>query len=729
MVKKLTVFMVAMFLSVTCISANDDSENNLFLTSNYAQQDETSQAKQIYDIPSTFEKVMESDALEVYLKRDTFALRIRNKESGYIYSSNLNEYAEAGLNNVWESYFESGVTIDYFDKNNNLKTVSISKVKTNKVNYKISNNKIEAEVDFRQQKIKLTVVLELDNDQLSMSLPYDKITDKDKILSSVIVLPGLGATKAKLNDGYFMLSDGVGALARFNEIYSSLSTPYSKTYYGIDYGIESFGGLGYNQADPATNEYPFYGVVHGINTNGFVNWVEQGAANATLLMYPAGVISDYFFITNRFNYRFAFKQPISEKEDVSAKMKDTFKYDAKEVYKFATDDANYVGLTNLYKSELIKQTQAKKLTIEQANIPLRINYVGSTLTTGFLDLKNQKLSTFKDVEKAYKYLHEKGIKNQNIVLSNFAPVFSSDPFDFIGAVGSKRDLESLSKQVLTNQNQLTIDLDLSWVKKGSLSIGSDAQRNVNGRFIGWTSGFGTKEFDLYAPNVDYLKNAVADALKAKESSLFTGIAIDAFINSDFNEKTQSREDNIKKLSKTLHDAQAKKSVETWRSTGYSLGNANATMYNYMSHSLYPYFTDTVPIVPILSSGYMQTYGNASINFSSDPQRDMLRSIEFQILPRYVLMTEPTSAMELYRIQGIGQFDAWKDQMVKQYQYIDGALQYTQGAQIVDYTVLAPGVNRVAYDNGYVILVNYQAHDFTYKDQVVKANDYLVVKEG
>lgn len=724
MFKKIVLSVLSLCL---IMPATHSKAANVIDTSAFARQDNTTSAKPVFEITSDFDLVLENDKLALYLNEQHMSIRVLNKESGYIYSSNLDDYEAKGINSLWQSYFDSGVTIEYFDKNNLLKSNSLTSSDANVVTYQFENDRMIASVDFALQKISFDVIVSLKGDEVSSSIPFESISDENGLLASVVLFPGMGATQAKDNDGYFLMADGIGALVRFDQVYSNLSVPYASPYFGNDYGINEYSNSAYNQRDAASNNFAYYGVVLGINTDGFVNWVESGSHHATLQMYPAGLISDLYFITNRFDYRYAYLQPISDTETISSKMKDMFDYDAKETYKFASEKANYVGLTQLYKDFLVQTKEIKTVVNEKTAIPLQIRFVGTSLTAGVLNLKTFVYSTLNGVSTAYDYLASQGVESLHISLDSFNERFNSNTLDYVSSVSRGNDLKHLSETILTNNDQLDYVDNMQWLLKGRINVSKSARRTVSGRFMSYNEMFAGNKLEFFSPNQQYLHKTVTANLNSKQASLFSGVFVDSYIDSDFNGQMKSRENEASIHHDFMKQIAQNKSIQSGLASADNIGFADYTTNNVISHSLYPYFSDTVPLVSILTSGYTINY-TRPLNFSSDLNVDLLKAIEYNLMPQYYMMTQPASTKLILENNSIGQFDNWKESILEQYTFANDALKYVYNAQIIDYQVIERGVNKVVYDNGYSIIVNYLDNSVVYDGQSIASNNYLVVKE-
>jgi hypothetical protein len=55
-------------------------------------------------------------------------------------------------------------------------------------------------------------------------------------------------------------------------------------------------------------------LIHGVNQQGYLTIIEEGQAYATLTVYPADVITDFFFAYTTFIYRSSYRQPLNQSQ-------------------------------------------------------------------------------------------------------------------------------------------------------------------------------------------------------------------------------------------------------------------------------------------------------------------------------------------------------------------------------------------------------------------------------
>jgi hypothetical protein len=134
-------------------------------------------------------------------------------------------------------------------------------------------------------------------------------------------------------------------------------------------------------------------------------------------------------------------------------------------------------------------------------------------------------------------------------------------------------------------------------------------------------------------------------------------------------------------------------------------------------SQYVFQTDAVPFLQMVLRGTMEVYGPYS-NFSFYTQSDILRMIDYNISPAFILTKKPsyhlssTSSAELYSTE----FDQYEELIKKVYGQVNEALSQVIGYTWTDRIVLENGVIQNTYTKGSetkTIIINYTDENVTY----------------
>jgi len=138
------------------------------------------------------------------------------------------------------------------------------------------------------------------------------------------------------------------------------------------------------------------------------------------------------------------------------------------------------------------------------------------------------------------------------------------------------------------------------------------------------------------------------------------------------------------------------------------------------------FTDTVPFIPIVLSGYKHVYGR-SANFFANTSNELLRMVDYHIFPNFFLTNESATLLLNTSSNTIftSRFGDWKDEIIRQYNFVNDALKHVINAQFTSRKVLMPGVVRNTYNNGVTIYINYTGSLVNVDGLLIDAMSYEV----
>jgi hypothetical protein len=124
---------------------------------------------------------------------------------------------------------------------------------------------------------------------------------------------------------------------------------------------------------------------------------------------------------------------------------------------------------------------------------------------------------------------------------------------------------------------------------------------------------------------------------------------------------------------------------------------------------------------------MEMYGPYS-NFSFYTDQDVLRMIDYNIYPNFVLTDNPaylltdTNSRNFYSTE----YSLYEDLIESIYSRVNNALSPVLNADWVDREVLENGVILNTYSNGVEIVINYKEEAYTYNSVTVQPESFEVV---
>ncbi|PEJ59239.1 hypothetical protein CN692_07105 [Bacillus sp. AFS002410] len=716
------------------------NENTQKFTSNQFTQMEVhkNNIKSLNGSLTGFEKIAENEKLALYVNSESLAIKVKNKSNGYVWSSTLDHMENYKLNSTWKQFVESAITIEYLNMQGKLRKESITTNSAN-INLKKKADGFDANISFRQAKIKMKLSVQLTENDIVVTIPETNIIEMGKVkIVSANVYPFLGASKEDDIPGYMFIPDGSGALIRYEKSGVKMESPYSATIYGEDKGITS------TIPSEDTNEsykasIPVFGVVHGDNQNALLGIIEKGDNYARIDAYKAGLSTEFNWVTSHFTYRYAYKQPTSKNQKSGKAMdliqKKRNKFDIKLHYKILVyKNANYVGMAKSYQSYLIKTGILKD---KSSNHPmLRLEFLGGEKKEGLFWDSVVSMTPISKLPKYVNELEKKGVDDFFIVYKgwNKNGLTGTFPkkFPFERKLGSKGEVKDTVKELKKKDIPLYFYTDYTKAYEGSSSLfgGSNIAKQVNTKAImGVENGY--NYYYLHPEkSIDYAKK---DKKKYKKYEM-ENLAVDGVGNelySAFNDRhTSTREKSKKSIKKVLNVLNSGDVDKTalYEPNAYAWGMTDKYLDIPMGSSNYLYVSDTVPFLQIALKGYVDYYAPFS-NFWSNQEEELLKLIDYGAYPSFYLtekksyLLSETPSRDLYT----SEFKAWKKEVIKQYDVIQKSLKLVKDDSIVSRDVLSEGVVKVTYSNNISFIINYTNTPYKNGGLTVAAKDFAVMK--
>lgn len=680
-----------------------------------------------------FEQIAENESLIIYINPTSLALKIYNKKSDYLWSSTIDNKENEKLNNTWQNYVESAVTITYIDSKNRSSTESIT-TDQSEVEIQKNENGFSAKVKFSESKITVGFEVKLDGEELVVHVPQAQVEDglKNKIVS-LDVYPFLGATKNDEVQGYMFVPDGSGALIRYQDSSKNKATaPYIGNVYGTDLGFAPTLGTTEIQA-PEQIYAPIYGIVHGEKQQGLSAIIESGSEYSQIQAYPAGLSTEFNILFSRFTYRQQYFQPTSkDMTGVNVYQTEMNEFDATLRYSFHENDtASYVGFAKEYQEYLLAHNMLTQKTASE--VDMRIEFLGAERKEGLIFSSVLPLTTFEQAQEIIQDLYSEDVKNLDVAYRGYTKggLSGTNPqhFPLERKVGTKAELEQL--QMLLDENGSEFGMYLDFVLADSevknYSGTKDVAKAANTATIAQT------KFDytnLYLTASKTQENGLKALEKLNELGIDTvslpNIGTNSFTDSNTNQAVTRTEtiSAYQELLNSYHEQEIQTGL--YRPTANNFIYADEIYDTPMNSSQYLYFTDTVPFLQIVLKGYIDYYAPFS-NFSADLTDETLRMIEYGAFPAFYLTAEPTSLLKKTGSQDVysAEYTLWKEEIIRQYDIIQKALTGVQGETIEDRVVVEPGVVKVIYSNDQHIYVNYTTQQKNIDGIEIPAKDFAV----
>jgi hypothetical protein len=687
---------------------------------------------------SDYELIASNSNLELFVNRRDLSIIIHNRITDYYWGSTVNvDYNDLDddynplypelynseddgfVSNNVKRRVRSAIAIEYtsksstsirFDSDNLLSAGSKISFKRNP-----GFKGFSADIQFGLSKIKLTLEVELLNDRLDIRIPYDKIIeDETFLLGRVIVYQYFGAVYLDKIPGYYFIPDGSGALVRFRDIKNSES--YSKRFYNTDIGISSVyrtPQTGYQEGDILANTY---GIVHGENKDAVQVIITSGDYYSTLKIDPARTTSYFWNIYPYFIFRNSYTQYLNASHSLSiTQLQDNaIPFDINMQYIFlSNEDANYVGFANTYRDYLLKGNKIIDHNLSP-NIKINIDSIG--LVYKDLGMFNSPvvMTSIKELENIIDDLKDNGVKDYIATYSGWSkggagegPVYKS----LSSKLGTKKEFINFNK----NYNVYLVEH--AGFTNGDYKLKNSEKIYSLNHMPQESSDFGVmtakKSAELIKSNYNRIQKKYGDV-----SFLISGLSQTYFTNF-YNNKIETRDSFDTAYSTLLHELSGIVPYYAYANLWFS-----EDLFQMPVHSSnIGIYTDTIPFVQIVLSGYSNLYGD-QLNYYSNPKTEVLRLIDYNVMPSVMLTNESSYLFKDtgYEYIFTSKYSDWKDEVTYIYDYINDALSSVRDKTIIKREVLGVGVYKTTYSNNKIIIVNFSDKDFN-------NGVYSVVKSG
>lgn len=693
-------------------------------------------AKVLADVPASYEKAAENNRFILYVNPATLGIKVENKENSYVWDGTLDEKDEK-LNQSWQSFFESGLTVEYMDAKHK---ISMAPVTGEQVKIAVVNieHGFSANIQYEEPGISLQMDVTLTEDAVEFQVPADSIkeTNKDNRLQSLYMYPFFGATKGVQADkGYMLIPDGSGALVSLNQ--QTIATqPFVGRVYGDDLGmngsLSDTGQMSDSLALAPDQIYiPVFGITHQEGGNAFVSMITGGAPYSEIRSYPSGVTTVYNWTVAKWIYREQYFQPVDKKGkgvNLNQEVKNEFDASLK-VMLLSGTQADYSGMANRVQRELIRQGELPASKQDGAkSIPLHIEILAADSQKQMIGREVIPMATLPQMEQMIDDLRAHEVDRMVVVVRGWtkggASGASPTHFPFEDKVGSGDDWKAFVEKYKALGIPVYFFTDYVVVDKSAGGFGKvDIAQSVSKQLL-----------SLY--NAHVLQPSSTWKLFEREISAFkkngmANIAMDslgAMLFSNYGKSASTRSQSMETY-KSMLSEHSSGNIALYRPNQYLWKYTDRMMDVPMHSSGFLLETEQVPFLQLVLKGYVDYYTPAS-NFYANPQEELLRMIDYGSYPSFFLTHEDpikllnTGSSWLYT----SQYSVWKDQIVKQYRTVTDALQPVADATFEKREEVQEGVFRNRYSNGTVIYINYAMDAVTVDGILIPAQGFLV-KEG
>lgn len=706
------------------------------LSNRYTQPDEPFELVTSVLDTTDFELVAQTEIAQLWLNRNEHTIRMVDTRSGYIWGA-IPLTDARNLNASWRSYAASIVSIECFDSKYNEKRYGM--LDNAQVVYRLAEDGFAFDAYFEALGIRFSGSVRLQHNALSCQIVPDSFREEgDFLLKSLVFSPYLGSVYGDEVPGWFLLPDGPGALMRFRQSGSYISG-YDKRIYGKDLSVDTI-----NEAQSLNanrpNDYllpenqvliPVFGIAHGIEQHGLLVVVENGAEYASIVATPAGLGNTrYNSIMARFEYRQKYTKSTTRSGAGSLVPQEEINVvNPRQTYYMLTgQDADYDRMAVYYRNLLLQEGE---LIPKSDSVSLKLEVIGTDVRQESLWKSWKVFTKLTDIPGMVDSLQADAVNQVDVVLrqytqKNKAGAMLSD------AVGSLEELNKLNVHLQTRDHRLFVHLAPVQANIDQVNLRLNTANTMGKSPIVINRQNPSLVYPVtYFYRPDYVAQQVYDHLKQYPG---LPLALDQLGNHFYGDYTTGQQTTrmhtqanflnlISELSSHLETALYSPVLPAWC-------QAIAFYDMPLVGGQYLYEDDTVPFLPILLKGSLPMYVSP-LNVGNYTQERLLRMIEYGVNPGFIVTQAPSEFLAYTPLEDYfsTNFNDWRGDIASTWQYLSKVLQMLSGAHIIHHDVPKPGLVRVEYDNGLIVLINYTDDLWEYQGTIISPLDFSVIKDG
>lgn len=651
-----------------------------------------------------FEKVIENENLELYFDKRSAGIKLVDLRNGKIWHSVLEE-ADRSLNNVWQAFFSSGVTLEHIDARNTVRRLnSVRDGETGFVD--LSSDSFSVAIAFPDVGAAIEVKYTLGVDSLDISVT--RVEEGAIKLTSLYLYPFMGASKGTV-PGSFLIADGIGAELDLSKK-TIATSPFIARVYGRDEGFTDIPTTFSLDmvTDPERITLPFFAITAG--DSAMLGVIAGGDLYAEVHAYKSGIVTPFNWITTRFIYREMYRKLLNKKgEGVSIPQAQRNPVSpALRFYFLDGKNSSPSGIAAKAREDFLLRGLIPSRRLEPV-VPLKLEFLVSESEKTTFGRKVHIMTPQSELEKI---LADVGRYSQRtvVVLRGYTSG---------GLSTSSPDHLPLERKAIEDISRLSdfyfyVDYLTAYEGSGGVSRARYAQNR-------------SEQIMIDGPRfiIDPRETA-SFALEELES--FSKLGIEKFALA-----------NLAELAFSTRDSNRTENVEALLETvsvfdGPILYNPNLYMISRASHisdipiSNSGYLIED-SVVPLLPSVLRESFWlfSAPINLTSDFRRELLRAVDYGLFPGFYITSE--SSMKLVETASSDLFSTgyenWSEKIEFAYDFVSKALENTLDSRLVERVKVADGLFRNTYDNGTSITLNYNKNPARTGDLEIEPLSYIV----
>jgi hypothetical protein len=670
------------------------------------------------------------------------------------------EPREVRLNATYTGFANSLLTVEFYDDALNTSMIaSAARQGAKSELVKISGDHFRLDVRYNNMDLTIRLHIHLSDRGINYRIYDNEIEGKgaDR-MASVIITPFMGAAGGvrqyfdpktgdygaeipnPMTPGYAFVPDGCGALIRYYDNTVSISR-----YNGIVYGnnpAESMFYYDYSAYIVRNKEplMPVFGVALGHNQQGFAAWADEGGEHMEIVMSPKENMTNYNFIYPRFVYNRQMHQVYNRKGEGYFRLyPERLHYDISISYHLLSgEEADYVGMALAYRRHLIENgTLIPDRVKADGKAPLRADFIMSDIKKSVIGYSNVVTTTAKEVEEIVYDMLDSGINSINGGLLGFqnGGITTGKPWtiDYTRSIGTKRDFRELFEKTKAQGVDLSFAQDYYTINRLQMNLPRNQAYHVNRwgikAFDNYDSFLPVQEISFARPqrSADWFTRQAEKSVSAGALSVTAGGITNRLVSHWGRRDAITSSQAIDLYETTFANSPLPVNMKTpnqylWKYT-YRFLDTPVLPTQYVLE------TDTVPFLQMVLHGTMEMYAPYA-NFSFYTQQDILRMIDYNVYPSFILTNEPahllsnTNSLKYFSTE----YEVYKNIIRHVYTEVSTVLSVVKGMEWLNRTTLADGVILNEYSEGLKILINYTDYSYMYAGVSVNAVSAAVIRD-
>ena len=724
-------YLIILLMGILALAGCTSQEEEKRLPSAGSSETEHTELKQINDDSGVYE----NKYYKLTLDKGTLGITVEDKRTGFLYESVKQDDKS---NASWQGFLNSGVSVEFYSQRATMpERVDVVKGNAAKT-FTYYENGFDVVMEYPSYEFSMELEVRLDEDGVSASVNKDSIKEGETYkLAAIYLYPMFGSTLAAEKEGYMLVPEGAGALIDLKDNHGKYKTPYTKKIYGMNAGIDKFSVSEFYLPaviEPEQITLPVFGMAYTGEQQGFLGIVEKGDYNAEILAYPNGVMTDYNWITAKFNYREVYTMQTAASSGVPAFEKLPYLRDISIRYKLVSgEQADYTGLAKTYRGYLIEQGDLVK---REDRFQVKIDFFGADSKKWFLFNKLVPMTTVKQMSHMLGDLYESGVTGILPVYTGWQAKgislnYGSGNFKPESRLGSRKELYSLAEELEQKNISLVLEQDLLLANPSRFyNTAKDTVKGINQMLVEKPANA-----EVFR-SMYYLTPTRTYGLAERFADRYAGTPVDSIALTSISNTLFSYYSGgdiyTREYTAILYE-EVMKRLEGFR---LSLEHPNKYLLRYteqyfdmpLSTSDYSYLSKEIPFLPIVIKGFIPYWAEYG-NFQANETDFFLRMLEYGAYPSFLLTAESPNELRNTNSNYIytSEYEVLKPAIQRSYEELKRVFGLVEGAGIEAHRYLAEKVVSVQYDNGTGIIVNYSDSDYQLDNITVPARSYKVIQ--